>query len=148
MNNKTEKPKFLGTKTENRSKNGQNRKTKNPMPPSLSDVTRKRSASSHIYTETGKKVSLGIFRVLTFFFFSWEGFIHWKYVTSAEFIWSPIVAVTWPVRPDDQYCVNLIAWLSDVWGAKWRPDCLACSLWFFIWHHGRKTSLQSLLTMA
>lgn len=68
MNNKTEKPKFLDTKTENRSKNGQNRKTKNPMPPSLSDVTRKRSASSHIYTETGKKVSLGIFRVLTFFF--------------------------------------------------------------------------------
>ena len=58
---------FWVQKPKNRSKNGQNRKTKNPMPPSLSDVTRKRSASSHIYTESGKKVSLGIFRVLTFF---------------------------------------------------------------------------------
>ena len=49
MNTKTEKPKFLGTKPKNRSKNGQNRKTKNPMPPSLSDVTRKRSASRVMY---------------------------------------------------------------------------------------------------
>ena len=50
---------FWVQKPKNRSKNGQNRKTKNPMPPSLSDVTRKRSASRVIY---------GIFRVLTFFF--------------------------------------------------------------------------------
>ena len=148
MNTKTEKTEVFGYK--NRKTDLKMAKTAKPkiQCPPLSATSRENDLPLESYTESGKKVSLGIFRVLTFFFFSWEGFIHWKYVTSAEFIWSPIVAVTWPVRPDDQYCVNLIAWPSDVRGGKWRPDCLTCSLWFFIWHHGRKTSLQSLLTMA
>ena len=40
---------FWVQKPKNRSKNGQNCKTKNPMPSSLSDVTRKRSSSRVIY---------------------------------------------------------------------------------------------------